>query len=116
MEPSILLEHLFITSATLAALCIPAISIAYFVIMKGGTKPEDQKRIASVITFGTFSGVMFVICTLLSLILIIYDQVAFYWIVCFLFSIACFSIAIIFFILSGIQVKIKRRIPFLESK
>lgn len=114
MESSIILEHLLIASATFAALCIPAVSIAFLIVKD--TSGEDQRRVSAVITYGMFAGLVFISCTLLSLIFLIFDAVALYWIVGFIFIIGCLSIAIIFLILGGYWVWIERKIPLLQSE
>lgn len=114
MEPSTILELLLISSATLAALCLPAVSIAFLIVKD--TSGEDQRRISAVITYGMFAGLVYISCTLLSLIFLIFDAVALYWIVCFIFIIGCLSISIIFLILGGYWIQIERKIPFLKSE
>ena len=107
IDPTELVKILFQLSGTFAALCIPAVSVAYFIVAQGGKK-------VSTITLGALTGIIFVISTMCSFVLIVFNLCEHWWIVGLLFVIGCLLIILVFLTLAGVEVR--RKIPPIGPK
>lgn len=110
-----LLIHLLRISATFSALCIPAVSVAYFIV--ANAEEEAQKRMASTITLGCLAGIVFVANTLVALFFLLSDLCqTHWWVVVIGFVIGCSVIVLVFLTLAGVIVKIGRKMPSFKNK
>jgi hypothetical protein len=103
---SVLLIAIMQTSLTLAALTIPAISVAYFLIDKN----TEVGRMSKVVGFGSISAIFLVICSLITLLILnlgYVDSMNWVYLVSILFFIGCLPILYVLLILAGF----KREIP-----
>jgi len=93
-------------SLTTAALTIPAISIAYFLIDKG----VEKARMSNVIGYGSISAILLILCSLLSLVVLFFDvgeSIIWFAICSLLFIVGCVLLLVILLILAGF----KRELP-----
>lgn len=80
IDPNLLVNNLLALSGTFAALCIPAASVAYFIVANVDDEAE-QKHIASIISMSAFAGIVFIITVFLSLGLLLVNACQdYYWI------------------------------------
>lgn len=95
---------------TTAALTIPAISIAYFLITR--SDEEERKRMSKVIGFGSISAIILVLCSLVTFAILCFgyenESIAI-WASGGLFVIGCILLLYILLVLAGF--KLKREIP-----
>lgn len=101
-----ILNILLQISLTTAALTIPAISVAYFLIDKG----VEVGRMSKIIGYGSISAIILIICSLVTLAILCFGQNE--SIICFgassvLFVIGCLLLLYILLIIAGF----KRELP-----
>lgn len=96
-------------SLTVAALTLPSVSIAYFIMSRSN---DEFERMSKVITFGSIAAVILVICAIFSFLVLCFglEEVPYLLLIIGLFFLfGCFLIVYILLILSGF--KIKRELP-----
>ena len=95
---------------TTAALTIPAISIAYFLITR--SDEEERRRMSKVIGYGSISAIILVICALFTFLVLCWgfeNEPIVIWISGGSFTIGCILLLYILLVLAGF--KLKREIP-----
>jgi hypothetical protein len=99
-------------SLTVAALTLPSVSIAYFIMSRSN---DEFNRMSKVITFGSFAGIVLLVCAMLSFVILCcgWEDVPYLILILgLIFLFGCFLIVYILLILSGL--KIERDIPRLH--
>jgi len=111
IDPNQLVNTLLSLSGTFAALCIPATSVAYFVVANIDDEAE-QKRIASIISMSAFAGIVFVITVFLSLGVVLANVCQdYYWLALLGFCLGCAMIIGVFLKIAGVRMTRKITLP-----
>jgi len=107
-----LLLNIMRLALTTAAMTVPAISVAYFLI---STSQEERQRMSKVIGYGSISAIILVLCSIFSFMLLCLgygSEVAALWASGAMFMIGCGLLLYILLVLAGF----KREIPMPLSK
>lgn len=109
-----LLINILRLALTTAALIMPTISMAYFLV----TKSEDEKeRMSKVIGFGSIAAIILVLCSIITFVFLCLGWENEQWTVYIsggMFMIGCFLLLYILLVLAGI--KIMRELPLFSEK
>jgi len=112
MDSSFLLQEILKLSITTAALCLPAISIAYVVL---NSVEGEEKRMSRVITGASSAAIMLVICSVITFSILSLGQEKESWSLLVsggLFVIGILLILYVLLVLAGFR----REIPMPKSK
>jgi len=107
MNPSSLLTEILRLSITTAALCLPAISVAYVVL---NSVEGEEKRMARVITGASSAAIVLVICSIFTFSVLSLGHENELWVLPIsgvLFIIGCLLILYVLLLLAGFR----REIP-----
>lgn len=109
-----LLLNIMNIALTTAAMTIPAVSIAYFLISRSKEESE-RKRLSKIIGFGSISAIILVLCSIVTFIILSlgYENAEHaLTIPSIMFVIGCLLLLYILFVLAGF----KREIPMPPSE
>lgn len=116
IDPIELIKFILPISGTLAALCVPACSVVFF-IYANATDPEDEARYGEVASLCAVTGILFVITVLTCMFSLIYEAcTSTYYYVILEFVLGCALIFLIFLSFAGVTVSIKKRLPKIRRK
>jgi len=103
MDSSTLLTEILKLSVTTAALCLPAISVAYVVL---NSVEGEEKRMARVITGASSAAIMLMICAVFTFSMLSLGYENELWVLQFsgiLFAVGCLLILYVLLILAGFR-------------
>jgi len=109
IQNSELLLNILRLALTTAAMTIPAISVAYFLITRSD---EERTRMSKVIGYGSISAIILVICALFTFFALCWgfeNEPVVMWISGGSFALGCILLLYILLVLAGF--KLKREIP-----
>jgi len=111
IDPIDLVKFILTMSGTLAALCVPACSVIFFIITNTSDK-EDEDRYGPVASLCAVAGILFVITVLTCMVSLLLDMCnSTYYLIIFEFLFGCALILLIFLGLAGVTVSIRKRFP-----
>jgi amino acid transporter len=116
IDPVELVKFILTISGTLAALCVPACSVIFF-ITTNAEDPEDEDRYGPIASLCAVTGILFVITVLTSIFSLIFEACSStYYYVIFEFVLGCALIFLIFLSFTGVTVSIKKRLPKMRKR
>jgi len=110
MDYSQLLEMIFRVSITTATLCLPAISVAYFII---ASVPKETRRMSTVIGYGSLAAIVLVVCSLFTFVVLCFghESELTLMVSAVLFVIGCVAILYVLGVLAGFKREIILPLP-----
>jgi len=112
MDSSLLLQEILRLSVTTAALCLPAISIAYVVL---NSVEGEEKRMSRVITGASSAAVVLIICSVITFSVLSFGQEKESWALIVSGAFFIVGILLILYVLLMLA-GFRREIPMPKSK
>jgi cytochrome c biogenesis protein CcdA len=111
-----LVKFVLTISGTLAALCVPACSVIFFIYANTDDK-EDEDRYGTIASLCAVTGVLFVATLLTCLFSLTFEvcHLTYYYVI-FEFLVGCGLVILIFFAFTGVTFSIRRRLPKFRKK
>jgi hypothetical protein len=115
MDPSEIVKMLFTLSGTFAALCIPATSVVYFIIVNVD-EDEDRKRYIPIARLCSIAGLLFISSTIISLFSVVLEICnETYYFVSGAFLLGCIMVALTFLSFAGVTFSARMQFPSIKK-